>query len=336
MYNVYKIPQAITLKFINYSDGNLFVDEKEIEDPVDDQLQIEIHFAGINRADILQKNGHYPPPQGESEIIGLECSGVVTKLGKSVKNFSLGDQVCAILGGGGYAEFVNVNEKQVMPIPKNVNLREAGCLPETTLTVYENIFNVSNFQRDETILIHGGSSGIGTTAISILKNYTKNIFVTAGTNEKCKSCIELGATDAINYKELDFVEYFKEKKLKVDVILDMVGGEYLKKNLKILNFKGRLTYIAALGGIKGEANLLHIMNKQLKISGSTLRSRTPLEKGIIVDQVQKEIWPLIEDGKYKPTIFETFKMHEVNKAHEVMEKSDHIGKIVLDIKGEQA
>ena len=323
------------MKFINYSDGNLFVDEKEIEDPVDDQLQIEIHFAGINRADILQKNGHYPPPQGESEIIGLECSGVVTKLGKSVKNFSLGDQVCAILGGGGYAEFVNVNEKQVMPIPKNINLKEAGCLPETTLTVFENIFNLSNFQRDETILIHGGSSGIGTTAISILKNYTKNIFVTAGTNEKCKSCIDLGATDAINYKELDFEEYFKEKKLKVDVILDMVGGNYLKKNLKILNYKGRLTYIAALGGFKAETNLLHIMNKQLKISGSTLRSRSPAEKGQIVDQVIKEIWPLIEASKYKPTIYEAFNINDVNKAHEVMEKSDHIGKIVLNIKGEQ-
>ena len=323
------------MKFINYSDGNLFVDEKEIKDPVDDQLQIEIHFAGINRADILQKNGHYPPPLGESEIIGLECSGVVTKLGKSVKNYSLGDQVCAILGGGGYAEFVNVNEKQVMPIPKNINLKEAGCLPETTLTVFENIFNVSNFQRDETILIHGGSSGIGTTAISILKNYTKNIFVTAGTNEKCKSCIELGATDAVNYKELDFEEYFKEKKLKVDVILDMVGGDYLKKNLKILNYKGRLTYIAALGGFKAETNLLYIMNKQLKISGSTLRSRSPAEKGQIVDQVIKEIWPLIEASKYKPTIYEAFNINDVNKAHEVMEKSDHIGKIVLNIKGEQ-
>ncbi len=323
------------MKFINYKDGSLFLDEKEIADPLDEQIQIEIHFAGINRADILQKNGHYPPPSGESEIIGLECSGIVTKLGKSVKNFSLGEQVCAILGGGGYAEYVNVNEKQVMPLPKNLNLHEAGCLPETTLTVFENIFNVSKFQRDEAILIHGGSSGIGTTAISILKNYTKNIFVTAGTSGKCKSCIELGATDAINYKDTDFEEYFNEKKLKVDVILDMVGGDYLKKNLKILNFKGRLTYIAALGGIKAETNLLHIMNKQLKISGSTLRSRSPSEKGNIVDQVVKEIWPLIENDKYKPTIFETFNMGDANKAHEVMEKSDHIGKIVLSIKGEK-
>ena len=331
-----KCQRKIILKFINNNEGNLFIDEKVLNDPLDSQIQIEIDYAGINRADILQRKGHYPPPKGESEIIGLECSGKVSKLGKLVKKFSLGDQVCAILAGGGYAEFVNVDEKQVMLLPSNLNSLEAGGLPETTLTVYENIFNVSNFQKDESILIHGGSSGIGTTAISILKNYTKNLYVTAGTNQKCKSCIELGATEAINYKDLDFEEYFNEKKLKVDVILDMVGGEYLKKNLKILNFKGRLTYIAALGGIKGEANLLHIMNKQLKISGSTLRSRTPLEKGIIVDQVQKEIWPLIEDGKYKPTIFETFKMHEVNKAHEVMEKSDHIGKIVLDIKGEQA
>ena len=331
-----KCQRKLILKFINNNEGDLFIDEKVLNDPLDSQIQIEIDYAGINRADILQRKGHYPPPKGESEIIGLECSGKVSKLGKLVKKFSLGDHVCAILAGGGYAEFVNVDEKQVMPLPSNLNSLEAGGLPETTLTVYENIFNVSNFQKDESILIHGGSSGIGTTAISILKNYTKNIYVTAGTNQKCKSCIELGATEAINYKDLDFEEFFNEKKIKVDVILDMVGGEYLKKNLKILNFKGRLTYIAALGGIKGEANLLHIMNKQLKISGSTLRSRSPLEKGSIVDQVQKEIWPLIEDGKYKPTIFKTFKMHEVNKAHEVMEKSDHIGKIVLDIKGEQA
>ena len=324
------------MKFINYKDGELFLDEVLISEPLDNQIQIRISSSGVNRADILQKNGHYPSPKGESEIIGLECSGIVEKIGSTVQKFKIGDKVCAILGGGGYAEFVNVDEKQVMPIPSTISLLDAGALPETILTVYENIFNISQFKKDETILIHGGSSGIGTTAISILKNYTKNIFVTAGTDEKCQKCIELGAKDAINYKNSDFENYFLNKKIKVDVILDMIGGSYLKKNLKILNFQGRLTFIAALESIKSEVNLLYIMNKQLKISGSTLRSRTPEQKGKIVDQVMRDIWPLIEKGDFKPTIYQTFKMEDVNLAHELMESSNHIGKIILDIKGEQS
>ena len=324
------------MKFINYKDGKLFLDEVLISEPLDNQIQIRISSSGVNRADILQKNGHYPPPKGESEIIGLECSGIVEKIGSTVQKFKIGDKVCAILGGGGYAEFVNVDEKQAMPVPSTISLLDAGALPETILTVYENIFNISQFKKDETILIHGGSSGIGTTAISILKNYTKNIFVTAGTDEKCQKCIELGAKDAINYKNADFENYFLNKKIKVDVILDMIGGSYLKKNLKILNFQGRLTYIAALESIKSEVNLLYVMNKQLKISGSTLRSRTPEQKGKIVDQVMRDIWPLIEKGDFKPTIYQTFKMEDVNLAHELMESSNHIGKIILDIKGEQS
>tara|TARA_B100000965_G_scaffold405008_1_gene437509 strand:+ start:193 stop:1167 length:975 start_codon:yes stop_codon:yes gene_type:complete len=324
------------LKFIDYKDGELFLSEGIISDPLDQQLQIKVYSSGVNRADILQKKGHYPPPKGESEIIGLECAGVVEKVGKLVQNFKIGDKVCAILGGGGYAEFVNVNERQVMPVPSNIDLSEAGALPETILTVYENIFNISQFKKDETVLIHGGSSGIGTSAISILKNYTNNIYVTAGTDEKCQKCIELGAKDAINYKNSDFESYFEDKKIKVDIILDMIGGSYLKKNLKILNFQGRLTYIAALESIKSEVNLLYIMNKQLKISGSTLRSRTPERKGEIVDQVMRDVWPLIEKGEYKPTIYQTFKMKDVNLAHELMESSNHIGKIILDIKGGQS
>ena len=324
------------MKFINYNKDELFIDEVSISNPSDRQLQIKVFSSGINRADILQKKGHYPAPKGESEIIGLECSGVVEKVGHSVQNFQIGDRVCAILGGGGYAEFVNVDERQVMPVPSNIDLHHAGALPETILTVYENIFNISQFKENETVLIHGGSSGIGTTAISILKNYTKDIYVTAGTDEKCQKCIDLGATDAINYKTSDFEKYFEDKKIKLDIILDMIGGSYLKKNLKILNFKGRLTYIAALESIKSEINLLYVMTKQLKISGSTLRSRTPEEKGKIVKQVLKNIWPLIEGGKYKPTIYQTFKMEDVNLAHSLLESSNHIGKIILDIKGEQS
>ena len=323
------------MKFINCNDGKLYLDQRDIEDPNSNQLQIEITSTSVNRADILQKKGHYPAPPGESDIIGLECAGIVRKIGGNVKKFKEGDQVCAILGGGGYAEFVNVDVRQVMPVPTGVSLAEAGALPETILTVYENIFNISNFQKNETVLIHGGSSGIGTTAISILKNYTPNIYVTAGSADKCQRCMDLGAKAAINYKEVDFEQYFEEKKIKVDIILDMVGGDYVKKNLKILNKFGRLTYIAALGGIKGEVNLLHVMNKQLKVSGSTLRSRSPEEKGRIVDQVVKEIWPLIEQGKYKPTIFQTFKLEDVTAAHAMMEKSEHIGKILLEVKGGQ-
>ena len=323
------------MKFINCNDGKLYLDQRDIEDPNSNQLQIEITSTSVNRADILQKKGHYPAPPGESDIIGLECAGIVRKIGGNVKKFKEGDQVCAILGGGGYAEFVNVDVRQVMPVPTGVSLAEAGALPETILTVYENIFNISNFQKNETVLIHGGSSGIGTTAISILKNYTPNIYVTAGSADKCQRCMDLGAKVALNYKEVDFEQYFEEKKIKVDIILDMVGGDYVKKNLKILNKFGRLTYIAALGGIKGEVNLLHVMNKQLKVSGSTLRSRSPEEKGKIVNQVVEHIWPLIEQGKYKPPIFQSFNMEDVNLAHELMESSSHIGKILLDIKGGQ-
>jgi NADPH2:quinone reductase len=323
------------MKFVNCKDNKLFIDEDSLPDPLENQIQIEIHSTSVNRADILQRKGHYPPPKGESEIIGLECAGIVSKVGPNSSKFNIGDKVCAILGGGGYAEFVNVDDRQVMPIPSNISLLEAGSLPETILTVYENIFNISEFKKNEVVLIHGGSSGIGTTAISILKNFTDQIYVTAGSTEKCERCIELGAKNAINYKEEDFEQYFVDQKIKVDVILDMVGGSYLKKNLKILNQKGRLTYIAALENIKAEANLLYIMTKQLKISGSTLRSRSPAEKGKIVDQVVDHIWPLIEQGKYKPTIFQSFNMEDVNLAHELMESSSHIGKILLDIKGGQ-
>ena len=321
------------MKFINFENEKLFLDECVIEDPIENQIQIEVHSTGINRADILQKKGHYPPPNGESEIIGLECAGIVCKIGPNSSKFKVGAKVCAILGGGGYAEFVNVDERQVMPIPSNIGLLEAGALPETILTVYENIFNISEFKNNEVVLIHGGSSGIGTTAISILKNFTDQIYVTAGSKDKCDHCLQLGAKAAINYKEEDFEQYFVEQKIKIDVILDMVGGSYLKKNLKILNQKGRLTYIAALESIKAEANLLYIMTKQLKVSGSTLRSRSSEEKGKIVNQVVEHIWPLIEQGKYKPTIFQSFNMEDVNLAHELMESSSHIGKILLDIKG---
>ena len=321
------------MKFINFENEKLFLDECVIEDPIENQIQIEVHSTGINRADILQKKGHYPPPNGESEIIGLECAGIVCKIGPNSSKFKVGAKVCAILGGGGYAEFVNVDERQVMPIPSNISLSEAGALPETILTVYENIFNISEFKNNEVVLIHGGSSGIGTTAISILKNFTDQIYVTAGSKDKCDHCLQLGAKAAINYKEEDFEQYFVEQKIKIDVILDMVGGSYLKKNLKILNQKGRLTYIAALESIKAEANLLYIMTKQLKVSGSTLRSRSSEEKGKIVNQVVEHIWPLIEQGKYKPTIFQSFNMEDVNLAHELMESSSHIGKILIDIKG---
>ena len=321
------------MKFINFKNEKLFLDECEIESPKENQIQIEVHSTGVNRADILQKKGHYPPPKGESEIIGLECAGIVCKIGPNSSKFKVGDKVCAILGGGGYAEFVNVDERQVMPIPSNVSLLEAGALPETILTVYENIFNISEFKNNEVVLIHGGSSGIGTTAISILKNFTDQLYVTAGSKDKCDNCLQLGAKAAINYKEEDFEQYFIDQKIKVDIILDIVGGSYFKKNLKILNQKGRLTYIAALESIKAEANLLYIMTKQLKVSGSTLRSRSPEDKGKIVNQVIEHIWPLIEQGKYKPTIFQSFNMEDVNLAHELMESSSHIGKILLDIKG---
>ena len=217
------------MKFINYKNGKLFLDKSDICNPVNNQIQIEIYSTSINRADVLQKKGHYPPPKGESEILGLECAGTVSKIGPGSSKFKVGDKVCAILGGGGYAELVNVDERQVMPIPSNISMLEAGSLPETILTVYENIFNISEFKNNEVVLIHGGSSGIGTTAISLLKNFTDHIYVTAGSKDKCDQCLQLGAKAAINYKEEDFEQYFIDQKIKVDVILDMVGGSYFKK-----------------------------------------------------------------------------------------------------------
>jgi NADPH:quinone reductase-like Zn-dependent oxidoreductase len=214
------------LKFINYKDSELFIDEKPISDPLNNQVQIEIYSSSVNRADLLQKKGHYPPPKGESEILGLECAGIISKTGNTSKRFKVGDKVCAILGGGGYAEFVNVDERQVMPLPSKVSLLEGGALSETTLTVYENIFNLSQFKKGEVVLIHGGSSGIGTAAISILKNYTDQIFVTAGSDEKCKACINLGASDAINYKEKDFLEYFENFKFSGSHNLHSGTGKY--------------------------------------------------------------------------------------------------------------
>ncbi|MAV82751.1 MAG: zinc-binding dehydrogenase [Pelagibacteraceae bacterium] len=324
------------MKFVNHNNqGLLFIDERNIETPNPNQVQIEVYSAGVNRADLLQKKGHYPQPEGESDILGLEVSGKICDLGSSVTKYKIGDKVCAILGGGGYAEYVNVDERQILTIPKNISLNDAASLPETILTVYENIFNISGFKKNESVLIHGGSSGIGTTAISILKNFTDKIYVTAGSDEKCKACVELGATKAINYKLKDFEEVLSSDRIKIDVVLDMVGGEYFKKNLKILNFKGRLTYISALGGIKGEINLLHIMNKQLKISGSTLRSRSSEMKGQIVNQVKEIIWPLIEKKLIDIKIFKKFHLDEANEAHSLMESSQHIGKILLTVKEEK-
>jgi len=190
------------------------MDNGSLPEPTDNQIQIEIFSTSVNRADVLQRKGHYPPPKGESEIIGLECAGIVSKIGPNSSKFKVGDKVCAILGGGGYAELVNVDERQVMPIPSSISMLEAGSLPETILTVYENIFNISEFKNNEVVLIHGGSSGIGTTAISLLKNFTDQIYVTAGSKEKCEQCIQLGAKAAINYKDEDFEQYFIDQKNK--------------------------------------------------------------------------------------------------------------------------
>ena len=324
------------MKYINVKDQKLILDRNlGLPKITDGQIKVEVYSSGVNRADILQRKGHYPPPKGESEIIGLEISGVVVDKHDTVKKFNIGDKVCALLAGGGYAEYVNVHEQQCLPLPKNISLNHGAALMETICTVYDNIFNLCSFQKNEKILIHGGSSGIGTTAISILKNYTDSIIVTVGSKEKCDACKILGATHIINYKETDFLEYLKENKIFPDVILDMVGGDYFDKNLKAMNKKGRMSFIAALNGIKSQINILNIISKQLTITGSTLRSKSIEQKGKIVDQVYQNIWPLIEEEKFKPLIHSEIPFDNAQKAHDLMESSQHIGKILLTVRKEQ-
>ncbi len=294
------------------------------------EVLIKVAAAGVNRPDMLQREGNYPPPKGASDIPGLEVAGTLVALGEGVKDWQEGDQVTALVTGGGYAEYCTAPAAQCLPIPKGLSLAEAAALPETYYTVWSNLFDRLGLKSGESFLIHGGSSGIGTTAIQIASALGAEVYATAGSAEKCRACEELGAKKGINYREEDFVALIKEATSKgVDVILDMVGGDYIQRNISALAPDGRLGYIAFLGGAKATVDFLPVMLKRLTITGSTLRAREIPFKSAIAGKLRENVWPLLESGKIKPVIARTFPLAEAAAAHALMESSSHIGKIVL-------
>jgi NADPH:quinone reductase len=298
------------------------------------EVLIEVAAAGVNRPDVLQRQGDYPPPPGASDIPGLEVAGAVVAVGLGVHRFKVGDAVCALVSGGGYASHCVAPEPQCLPVPKGLSMSEAAALPETFFTVWTNLFERGGLKAGETVLIHGGSSGIGTTAIQLAKAFgAQAIFATAGSRDKCHACERLGATRAIDYKHDDFVKVVKEATAGrgVDVILDMVGGDYIQRNINLLAVEGRLVYIAFLRGAKADVNFLPLMLKRGVITGSTLRARSVEQKGAIAEPLARQVWPLLDQGKIKPQIYRSFPLAQAAEAHRLMESSEHIGKIVLTL-----
>ncbi|MGI1677680.1 MAG: NAD(P)H-quinone oxidoreductase [Cellvibrionaceae bacterium] len=307
----------------------------ECENPTvrDNEVLIKVKAAGVNRPDVAQRQGLYPPPKGASSILGLEVAGEITEVGSSVDKKLLGTSVCALANGGGYAEYVAVPVTQCLPIPSGYSFVQAAALPETFFTVWTNVFDRAQLQSGESFLIHGGSSGIGSAAIQLAKARGATVFTTAGSDEKCEYCKKLGADVAINYRTEDFVKIISEvtNETGVDVILDMVGGDYIQKNIQIAALNGRIVNIAFLGGAQATINFLPIMMKRLVITGSTLRPQTIEAKAAIAKSLKDEVWPLLESGKIAPHIAAEFTLAEASKAHALMESSEHMGKIVLKI-----
>ena len=296
------------------------------------QVVLKIAYAGVNRPDALQRAGLYAPPATASDLPGLEASGTVVAVGDGVAGLSVGDQVCALLPGGGYAEYVATPAAHCLPVPKGLSLKEAACLPETFFTVWSNVFTRGGLKAGERFLIHGGSSGIGTTAIQLANAFGARVFVTAGSDDKCAACIALGAEKAINYQDEDFVAVMKSEG-GADLILDMVGGDYIPRNIKTLANDGRLVQIAFLQGAVTELNFAMMMMKRLTITGSTLRPQSDLAKARIAQDLREQVWPLIEVGKVAPVMDSTFELADAMGAHTRMESSGHIGKIVLTVAG---
>lgn len=294
---------------------------------------IRVAAAGVNRPDLMQREGKYPPPQGASDIPGLEVSGTITSCGPGVERWHEGDQVCALVSGGGYAEYCVAPEVQCLPAPSTVDLVSAAAMPETFFTVWTNVFDRGRLREGESFLVHGGASGIGTTAIQMARAFGARVFATAGNNEKCEACERLGAERAINYKTQDFAAVLISLTggRGVDVILDMVGAPYFGRNIDALALEGRLLQIAVLHGAKAEINLVRLLRQRITISGSTLRSRTVEEKGAIAAAIEKAVWPLVEGGKVRPIVYATFALRQAAEAHRLMESGSHIGKIVLTV-----
>ena len=304
-----------------------------VPDVREGEVLIKVIYAGVNRPDVSQRMGKYPPPADASKIMGLEVSGEIVKLGEGVTTFRVGELVCALCNGGGYAEFVSVPSGQVLPVPKGLSLLEAAALPENYFTVWTNVFQRGRLVKGENFLVHGGSSGIGLTAIQLAKAFGARVFCTVGSEEKAQACIKAGASVAINYKSQDFVEEIAKdtQKKGVHLILDMVGGSYIQRNLKSLGMDGRLVQIAFLQPSLVEVDWLSVMTKRLTYTGSTLRPRTAQDKTQIASDLKQHVWPLLESKVIAPIIYKVFDLKDVSKAHVLMESSEHIGKIMLKV-----
>jgi len=303
---------------------------RSVPDPKYGDVVIKIAFAGVNRPDALQRAGLYNPPPTASDLPGLEASGTILRVGVGVSNLKEGDEVCALLPGGGYAEYATTPAAHCLPVPKGVSLKEAACLPETYFTVWSNVFQRGGLQAGERFLVHGGSSGIGTTAIQLASVFGARVFATAGSQAKCDACSALGAEVALNYKDQDFVEVMRQE-CGANLILDMVGGSYIDRNIKALADDGRLVQIAFLQGPKAEINFAQMMTRRLTLTGSTLRPQSDLAKARIADSLKETVWPLLDAGRIHPVMDSTFALEDADQAHMRMESSMHIGKIVLEI-----
>lgn len=306
---------------------------RALPQPKPHEILVKVAAAGVNRPDILQRMGLYAVPPDASDLPGLEVAGTVAAIGADVKMWKVGDAVCALTHGGGYAEYCVTPEVQALPVPKGLSMTEAASLPETFFTVYSNVFDRGALKAGEVFLVQGGSSGIGVTAIQVAAAMGHRVFATAGSDDKCAACVKLGAENAFNYKTQDWAEELKKATggKGVDVILDMVGGDYVPKELKSLAVDGRLVMIAFLRGMKAEVDLSVVMAKRLQITGSTLRPRTVEFKGQVAKSLRERVWPLIDAGKIRPVVYKTFPLAEAAEAHRLMETSQHIGKIVLTV-----
>jgi NADPH:quinone reductase len=305
--------------------------ERPVSTPRAGEVLIKVAGAGVNRPDLMQRLGKYPPPPGASDIPGLEVSGTIEAVGADAGAWKVGDRVCALLAGGGYAEYCVAPAPQCLPAPRAVDLAEAGAMPETFFTVWTNVFERGRLKSGEALLVHGGSSGIGTAAIQIACALGARVFATAGSAEKCAACERLGAERAINYRDADFVDAVRQSTggKGVDVVLDMVGGDYFPRNIEALAVEGRLVQIATLRGGKSEIVLPAIMQRRLTITGSTLRARSVAEKGAIARALLEHVWPLVEAGRVKPIVYRAFALGDAAAAHRLMESGEHIGKILL-------
>lgn len=321
------------MRVIEIKANDLQVTTRPIPTPSANQVLIKVVAAGVNRPDVMQRKGLYPPPEAASDIPGLEVAGVVVAIDDNISYPKIGDSVCALLTGGGYGEYCLASAVLCLPIPEGLSFIQAAALPETFFTVWSNVFDRAQLLPGEILLVHGGSSGIGTTAIQLANAFQSNVIITAGSDAKCNACLEFGADVAINYQLKDFVEvvmsYTRQK--GVNVVLDMIGGDYFPRNLQCMAVEGRLVQIAFQKGYKSEINLLSVLQKRLVITGSALRARDDIFKSEIAKKLHKNVWPLIASGKIKPIIHSVFPLSAAASAHELMESNQHIGKIILEV-----